>query len=201
MSSDITSVTTNTEKYLSYKEHLTRLNKAKAGGFYLEAIFILYAMMEDRLSAFHYYAGVTNKTREKVTSTKNVRPHLNRAFSTQGASLRMISKKIGLIKTMIIWSDGYTPVDKSRDYLDVLCRQVQRTAHRDKIIGTLESIETWCKKRNQLVHALLTKNIENLEEILIGLVESGLQYCRDLDAFVSSFKKGRNVIRKQFNIQ
>ncbi len=82
MTNRIPSVITNTEKYLSYKEHMTRLNKARVGGFYLEAIFILYAMMEDRLSAFLYYAGVTNKTREKVTSSKKVRPHLNQVFST-----------------------------------------------------------------------------------------------------------------------
>lgn len=201
MTTILLSVTNNTEKFFSYKEHMTRLNKARAGGFYLEAIFILYAMMEDRLSAFLYYAGVTNKTREKVTSTKKVRPHLNRAFSTQGASLRMISKKTTLIKTVIAWSEGYTPVEKSRDYLDVLCRQVQRTAHRDQIIGTLEGIETWCKERNQLVHALLNKKVENQEELLMELVEIGLQHSRDLDAFVSSFKKGRNTIRRQFNVQ
>ncbi len=200
MTTVIPSVTTNTEKYLSYKEHMTRLNKARAGGFYLEAIFILYAMMEDRLSAFLYYAGVTNKTREKVTSTKKVRPHLNQTFSTQGANLRMISKKMGLIKTMIAWSDGYTPVDKSRDYLDVLCRQVQSTAHRDEIIGTLEGIEAWCKRRNQLVHALLSKKVENQEELLIELVETGLQHNRKLDSFICSFKV-RNNIRGQFNIQ
>lgn len=200
MTTILPSVTDNTEKYLSYKKQMTRLNRARAGGFYLEAIFILYAMMEDRLSAFLYYAGLTNKTREKVTSTKKVRPHLDQAFSTQGASLRMISKKIGLIKTMIAWSEGYTPVGKSRDYPDVLCRQVQRTAHRDEIIGTLESIETWCKKRNQLVHALLTKNIENQEEILKELVETGLLQSRKLDSFICSFKVGNNI-RGQFNIQ
>lgn len=108
---------------------------------------------------------------------------------------------MGLIKKMIAWSDGYTPVDKSRDYLDILCRQIHCTAHKDKVIGTLEGVENWCKSRNQLVHALLNKKVENQEEILITLVESGLQYCRDLDTFVSSFKKGRNTIRKQFNIQ
>ena len=44
------SVSTNQEKYLSYKAQMARLKKARAEGFYLEAIFILYAMLEDRLS-------------------------------------------------------------------------------------------------------------------------------------------------------
>ena len=40
-----------TKKYLNYKEQMVRLKKAMAAQFYLEAIFIEYAVMEDRLES------------------------------------------------------------------------------------------------------------------------------------------------------
>ena len=41
----------NQQKYLNYREQMGRLTKAMKSGFYLEAIFIEYAIMEDRLES------------------------------------------------------------------------------------------------------------------------------------------------------
>jgi hypothetical protein len=38
----------NMQKYENYKEQMNRLKKAMANAFYLEALFIEYAIMEDR---------------------------------------------------------------------------------------------------------------------------------------------------------
>ena len=38
----------NMQKYENYKEQFKRLNRALASGFSLEAIFISYAILEDR---------------------------------------------------------------------------------------------------------------------------------------------------------
>ena len=48
---------TNQQKYENYREQLGRLNKALKGHFYLEAIFIEYAILEDRLEAVLRHAG------------------------------------------------------------------------------------------------------------------------------------------------
>lgn len=47
----------NMQKYLNYKEQFKRLNKALANGFNLEAIFIEYAIIEDRTESVIRHAG------------------------------------------------------------------------------------------------------------------------------------------------
>ena len=50
--------TPNMQKYYNYREQMTRLKKALNQSFYLEAVFIEYAMMEDRLESILRHAGV-----------------------------------------------------------------------------------------------------------------------------------------------
>lgn len=64
------------QKYLNYKEQMVRLKKAIAGNFYLEAIFIEYAVMEDRLESILRHSGVFNPER----------------YSTMQAKLRRVSE-------------------------------------------------------------------------------------------------------------
>ena len=44
-------------KYENYKEQFRRLNKALANGFNLEAMFIEYAIMEDRTESILRHGG------------------------------------------------------------------------------------------------------------------------------------------------
>ena len=53
-----TSLPENMQKYYNYKEQMGRLKKAIGAGFYLEAIFIEYAVIEDRLKAVLEITGV-----------------------------------------------------------------------------------------------------------------------------------------------
>lgn len=47
----------NTQKYENYREQFKRLNKAMNSNFYLEAMFISYAIMEDRTESILRHAG------------------------------------------------------------------------------------------------------------------------------------------------
>lgn len=49
---------TGQEKYRNYKEQFDRLNKALKNEFYLEAIFIEYAILEDRTESVLHHAGL-----------------------------------------------------------------------------------------------------------------------------------------------
>ena len=49
---------TGQEKYYNYKEQFERLNKALKNEFYLEAIFIEYAILEDRTESVLRHAGL-----------------------------------------------------------------------------------------------------------------------------------------------
>lgn len=53
-------ITDNMQKYANYKEQMGRLKKAMDHSFYLEAIFIEYAIMEDRLESVLRHSGKWN---------------------------------------------------------------------------------------------------------------------------------------------
>jgi len=203
MTPKIAPVTSNMEKKTAYQIQMERFKRAKAGGFHLEAIFILYALIEDRLSAFLFHAGIANATREKITRNSKVRPLLDSTLKVLNAkqpSIRNVSAKIKLIKELLEWSTDYTVNEPALNYLDILYKQINRTAGRDQMIDTLTRIEGWCASRNELVHALLNKKVEEQEKVLQELVEEGEACNRSLQNFVKSFKV-RNTLRKTFNIQ
>ena len=203
MTPKIAPITSKMEKKTAYQIQIERFKRAKAGGFHLEAIFILYALIEDRLSAFLFHAGIANATREKITRNTKVRPHLDNTLTVLTAKqpgIRNVSAKIKLVKELMAWSDCYPINEPSLNYLDALCKQVNRTKGKDGMIEVLSRIEEWCACRNELVHALLNKKVENQEVVLQNLVDDGESLNRSLQNFVKSFKV-RNTLRKTFNIQ
>lgn len=63
---------TNTQKYENYKAQMGRLNHAINAHFYLEALFIEYAIIEDRLESILTHAGVFREDKQN-TITKKLR--------------------------------------------------------------------------------------------------------------------------------
>lgn len=61
----MTDIEENQQKYLNYKAQMQRLKKAMEHGFYLEAIFIEYVIMEDRTASILRYEGNTLKPRNE----------------------------------------------------------------------------------------------------------------------------------------
>lgn len=64
----------NMQKYENYKEQFKRLNKAMNNRFYLEAIFISYAIMEDRTESILRHAG---KWEQCVKRSRNGAPGIH----------------------------------------------------------------------------------------------------------------------------
>lgn len=60
----------NMQKYANYKEQFGRLKKALNNSFYLEAIFIEYAIVEDRLESVLRHSGRFNTERYVSLSEK-----------------------------------------------------------------------------------------------------------------------------------
>ena len=203
MAQNFRSIENNQEKYQVYKIQIERFKKAKEQGFYFEGIFILYAMLEDRLSAFLYHAGALNNQRQKLTTNKEVKPHLEAILESLGHRkyrISNVSNKILILKQILLYLQTHTNIDGSGHYPTVLYSQFLKLKRIDEIVPLLDLIREWCTSRNELVHALLIKNPDQQEEKLVMLNEDGYQYCRQLDNFIKTFKTG-NTIRKQFNIQ
>ena len=101
---------TNMEKYENYKNQFQRLNRAMKNHFYLEAIFIEYAIIEDRTTSILAYEGNNRrkcdnmKLYEKLNKIKNcanystpLRPWIGRYFSDDNSNK--------LIDRIIAWKD------------------------------------------------------------------------------------------------
>ena len=90
MSNDSTKIT-NEEKHDVYVKLKTRLKKALASGFWLEACMIEYAIIEDRTASILFHAGITEKGWEKKLSNK-----LNSIEHQIGKGHPIISKKVSI---------------------------------------------------------------------------------------------------------
>ena len=77
------------EKQKVYAGLKTRLKKALAGGFWLEACMIEYAIIEDRTASILFHAGVTDKGWEKKLSNK-----LNSIDQQIGKNHPLIGRKV-----------------------------------------------------------------------------------------------------------
>lgn len=64
---------------------------------------------------------------------------------------------------------------------------------------TLDEISEWCDYRNEVIHALLNKNTNSLDERLELQAEKGMELARFLDDQVKGVKK-YNRIRKSINL-
>lgn len=65
-----TDVITNSEKHENYREQMSRLTKAMKSQFYLEAVFIEYAVIEDRLTSILRYTNDFNAEKHNTITKK-----------------------------------------------------------------------------------------------------------------------------------
>ena len=199
----IQKVSDNKEKGTSYQENFKRYNKAKASGFYLECLWILYAMIEDRTSSFLYYIGfVSEKKRSLATDSKKIKKEIREilGMDTPNAKYKFdtISGKLGRIKELLVWCK--TDLEEASDYKKVLAKALQPVAEFEELVSALDYLDSeWRDKRNQLTHSLFNKNPDAVLTELLPLVENGYTAARQLDAAVREVKKPG--IRKKFKIQ
>ena len=170
-------------------------------GFYFEAILIDYAMIEDRLRSFIYYIGglrtrdhykigkgyVRNKLTEIVNEYKGAKENNSLGISS-------VSGKMKIIKATLRWASEVenTPDEK---YLTALKSQYEGQLDIGGILYTLEEIRHWCDYRNEMVHALMNKNIDSVNAKLEEQAAKGMELAMYLDGQVKALKKG-NKIRK-----
>lgn len=62
-------------------------------------------------------------------------------------------------------------------------------------LSTLDKLNIWCKYRNEIIHSVMTKNIDALYENLSELAQDGMEYARFLDAQVKCVKRYKSKQR------
>lgn len=199
----IKTVADNIEKGLSYKENFKRYNKAKASEFYLECLWILYAMLEDRASAFLYYLGFTsNKKRSSATGSKKIKQQVRLILKMTENNAKYkfdtISGKLSRITDVITWSK--TVDGEISDYQLAVKKAVKFISDNKDFISVLNYLnDEWRDKRNQLTHSLFNKDPDTVVAELKSLIEKGYIAVRVFDNAVAQLKKEK--IRDRFKIQ
>lgn len=135
----------NQQKYENYKEQFQRLNKALANGFNLEAMFIEYAIMEDRTESILHHAELWDAY---IKSRKGREPTIN-------SKVQYIQKRAENKKDLLhrYFSD------------DLLERVLAWKEERNRLIHALlkqqfehNEIAVLATKGNELVKALRSKS-------------------------------------------
>ena len=105
---------TNQEKHENYKAQMGCLNRAIKEHFYLEALFIEYAVMEDRLESILTHAGVFRADKHD-TITKKLR-RLETLYQSDKLARKYFSPE--LLQCIMDWKDN------RNKYIHSLMKQV-----------------------------------------------------------------------------
>ena len=105
MTMNAQSVPSNIQKQLNYREQFKRLDKALNNNFYLEALFIEYAIMEDRTESILRYEGNEIKVKEGSFISINRKLDKIKKIAEQRKSLPERYFSDNLIECIQLWKD------------------------------------------------------------------------------------------------
>ena len=199
----ITPVADAVDKQRTYREQMGKYSQAMRYGFYLQAVMIDYAMLEDRLRSMLYHMGfLSNRTAPNIW--KKTQPYLAQMVETytpEGKPVKLgiknISGKINLVSYVMLWTQEENAAHGDK-FLTVLKRQCEEMDI-GAVLSTLVGITAWCGYRNEVVHALMNKNLDSLDAELQQRAEEGMNLARALDGEIKKLKKGDKV-RKSLNL-
>ena len=97
----------NQQKYENYRAQSRRLASALRSGFYLEAVFIEYAIIEDRLESALTHAGAFNPNRQG-TITSKLKKLEKLCENSRGLARRYFSAE--LLAAIRAWKDRRNPL-------------------------------------------------------------------------------------------
>ena len=128
----------NMLKYSNYRNQSARLKQVLADQFYFEALFIEYAVMEDRLmSCFHRALKYLRLSDEKLL----------REFEIKGLGAKCFTLEKIITDTLNEKRSGMLPEDAAQCFKACFDGDL------------LKRLFEWCDKRNKLVHALMLQKI------------------------------------------
>ncbi len=211
---------TGKEKQLTYTTEYRQFNKAMKEEFYLEAVAIGYAIIEDRLTAFLHHAGIVTRTNDNLKINRKVYPYIRKLLDKEedySVKIKDISVKIALITALLdmteskanaidVCVESYVQgLNRKRaiaqsGYMHDLYIEIKKV-NAELVISTFKNIEPWRIQRNHLIHALLNKTVESTKDVKKRCALESYTITREIDNnLVKPFKQG-NRLRKKYNIQ
>ena len=206
MSRLIIPVSDNLDKKNTYTQYARRYNVALKNEFYFEAMLIVYAMMEDRLRSWLYYLGCL-KSKESYKfdcdrCKKEIKPLFenNNSEKIRFPNISNISGKRIIIEATLKWADNGYPNAENSKYLTAVkkCYEIKLDIH--EVMEQFYKMEKWCSYRNEVIHALMNKNVESVNAELAERVVEGMAIARYFDNLVKRIKTNSGI-RKSINLK
>lgn len=195
----IAPVANNQEKYLTYKQWCGQYKKAMGEGFYFEAMLIDYALMEDALRSYLYHIGVIAE-RDSKRACKKANPlrgliatYLPKEKTDLG--IGTISGKMKIVRATLLWHLDDTKAVSDDPCLKALDKQYSERIDAVGFLDLLGCVDAWRDYRNEVMHALMNKNLAALDEHLAEKCEEGMTLARELQAQVKRVKYGNRIRR------
>ena len=191
----------NADKYDSYKFLMAQYKKANRQDFFFEMLWILYAMFEDRTSAFLYYIGFIAEDRQKPVGVKSIQKSIKEVLKLgekANFDFGTLYGKTLTIKKVVTWMKNTPASDEYQKELKLLLNR--KSICSPDFFQCLDGIDFWRNKRNGLTHALFSLPSYETAKELKPLTEQGYQLARILDNAVSALRKRdqQNSIREKF---
>lgn len=202
----IEAVSNNRDKQRTYRENCAKYKKAIQEEFYFEAMLIAYAMLEDRLRSFLYHIGALANRQSTAVNCKKTKNQLREIVSVHktdkendSLGITNITGKIKIIRCTLGWAVNVEHGYEGDRYLITLKNQYEGNIDIHEALETLQELCEWLDYRNEIMHALLNKNIDSLRLDLKERTIQGMELARKIDGFVSQVKK-RNYIRRSIKL-
>lgn len=205
METQIKDIQSNKEKYETYRNLKGRQSAAVRGGFYFEAILIDYSLLEDRLFSILYHMAIieNRNSNKRFGKTKKVINEIvkeyKQSLENETINIKNIGDKIKVVRAVLNWSIHTTENYQYHRYLSKLKSQCEATDVL-LLLETLDAIEKWKNYRNEIIHGLMGKNVNSVNENLAERAIEGRRLAEVLDNQMKIIKK-RNVIRNACGLE
>ena len=200
------------DKGNTYRCHCDSYSKAFDAEFYLQAIAIAYAMIEDRLRSFYYHTGIIEEPLQHVTEINNpqikdcvlkiAETYLDAdTFSRTierpqkgpaKVKVDSISRKINILFAMLTClKEEQEPVSDGSYHSLLMSALAKAKKQNLALLDKLEDIREWLAYRNEITHALLNKSVESLNKKLRAKAKAGREFADQIDNFARRIKRTR----------
>ena len=197
---------TGEDKKETYQEMMSKHKLAMKNGFFLEALLIDYAVIEDRLIAFLWAAGVVRDKNVYPPKLGNKRnkdalkilyySYIKDEKSRSQILLKNLTCKITWLRCLIDFTENM--YDGDDGFLKALYKGM-KDLDLDRMKMVLDDFEEWKNYRNEIIHGVMNKNIYSLYENLEEKAKEGLGYARIIDNEARKLRR-RQYIRKAANM-
>lgn len=200
-------VKSNEDKRKTYQEHISKYNIAVENECYFEAILITYAMIEDRLRSYLYHMGCLKSRSSHEFDNDMILGDIellvggNSDEAGQNLGITNISGKIRIIEAVHKWYKKGCPNLNGSAYLDELAACIDIHSDSAEMLDTLKKLKEWCRYRNEIIHALLNKNLDSLYKELPQQVKDGMALARIIDKHVNRLKDKNDSLRRFLNLE